>query len=150
MSLRIYRTNLVSQFTFLALLSSTFILAGCQGETRVPVFPVSGTVSFKGETPVGAQIVLHAVNRSTASDVAPVGTVKADGSFAITAYEPGDGAPQGEYVATVEWFRLITKGEGAGARGPNVIPKEYASPMTSPIRVSVNSGPTQVPPIEIR
>jgi hypothetical protein len=144
------RTNVFLKVNFLVALSAVLVFAGCSGETRVPVYPVKGKVSFKGEAPTGAQVVLHPVDRATPSDVAPVGTVKADGTFAITAYEPGDGAPPGEYVATIEWFKLIDKGEGAGGRGPNVIPKEYASPTTSPIRVSVKTSATQIPPIEIK
>ena len=130
-------------FAVLPLLS---VLSGCGGETRVPVFPVSGKVTFEGTSPVGAQVVLHAVNNSEASDVAPTGVVQNDGSFTITAYDPGDGAPQGQYVATIQWFKITPE---AGGPGPNVVPPKYASAKTSPIKVTVNGGPTQIEPIRI-
>jgi len=128
---------------------ATFIAAfvGCS-ESRVPVFPVHGTVSFKGKPPVGAQVVLHAVNASGPTEVAPAATVREDGSFEITAYDPGDGAPDGDYVATIEWFKIVT-GEGGGGRGPNVLPKQYASAKTSPVKVQVAGGPVEIPPIKI-
>jgi hypothetical protein len=121
---------------------------GCS-EPRIPVFPVSGKVTYQGKPPVGAQIVLHAKGNAESYGIAPVGVVKSDGSFAITAYEPEDGAPQGEYVATIQWFKTITNEGGTGA-GPNVLPVKYASAQTSPIKVNVNGGPTQIPPIAIQ
>ncbi|MCI0334577.1 MAG: hypothetical protein L0228_15275 [Planctomycetes bacterium] len=86
------------------------------------------------------------MSTSDTSDVAPTGTVKDDGTFTITSYEPGDGAPHGEYVATVEWFKYDEKLGGAGS---NVIPQKYTSAKTSPIKVNVNGGPTDIPPIAI-
>jgi hypothetical protein len=122
----------------LAGLAALVALGGCSNEARLPVFPVSGNVSFNAEPPVGAQVVLHPVNGSI-GDAAPTGIVKSDGSFTITTYELDDGAPQGEYVATIEWFKMIEDG-GGGARGPNVLPPEYASSRTSPVKVTVTEA----------
>ena len=109
--------------------------------------PVSGKVTYQGQPPVGAQVVLYPVNNVGAAGVAPTGIVLDDGSFKITAYDPNDGAPQGDYVATVQWFK-ITK--DAAGPGPNVIPKKYTNPKTSPIKVTVaTGGPTQIQPITI-
>jgi hypothetical protein len=120
--------------------------SGC-GEARVPVYPVTGKVTFQGKPPVGAQVVLHSVNPTAANDIAPTGTVKSDGSFAISAYDDGDGAPQGDYVATIQWFKIIPE---QGGRGPNVLPARYASAKSSPVRVSVSGSPTNVDPIIIK
>ena len=121
--------------------------SGCS-DGRAQVHPVSGKVTFLGQPPSGAQIVLHAVGRSAPSDITPVGVVQEDGSFTVTACEPGDGAPAGDYVATIQWFKIVSDG-GGGGRGPNVLPPKYASPQTTPIRISVKEGGTEVPPIEI-
>lgn len=123
------------------------MIVGCSSEKRVPVFPVTGRVMFEGRPAAGAQVVLHPVNRAEANDVAPTGTVGADGSFTITAYEPGDGAPDGDYVATVQWYRYA---QALGGPGPNVIPVKYANPRTSPIKVSVNGAATELQPIVLR
>jgi hypothetical protein len=134
----------------LAGVAGALVLTGCgRSEPRVPVVSVTGKISFQGQVPAGAQVVLHPVVKSEESNVAPFATVKDDGTFAISAYDHGDGAPPGEYVATVEWFRLVAT-EGGGGRGPNVLPAAYASPATSPIRVTVKSEATELPPIEIR
>lgn len=132
---------------FPLLLSALLVLAvaGC-GESRLETFPVTGKVTFDGQPPIGAQIVLHPLDRSQESDVVPSGAVKADGAFDISAYESGDGAPAGEYVATIEWYKIVPD---LGGPGPNVIPKKYASEKTSPIRVKVESKPTTLEPIAI-
>src|SRR5262245_49791507 len=89
---------------FFALLPALVALVGC-GEARVPVYPVSGSISFKGQPPVGALVVLSSTSGG-AEGFAPTATVKNDGSFEFTSYVPGDGAPQGEYVATVQWNKV--------------------------------------------
>lgn len=120
--------------------------AGC-GESQLDVNPVSGKVTYNGQAPVGAKIVLHALNPSEEGSVAPIGTVSSDGSFEISAYEKGDGAPPGDYVATIQWYKFVPED---GGPGPNVIPKEYSSPKTSPIKVTVSAdGPTNLEPIAI-
>jgi hypothetical protein len=35
--------------------------------------------------------------------VSPYGVTDADGNFAIGSYSVGDGAPEGEYIVTIEW-----------------------------------------------
>lgn len=128
-----------------ALIPALLLTSGC-GEKWAEVFPVAGSVKFDGQAPVGAQIVLHPVTPPGPDAVAPTGRVKSDGSFQITSYQSGDGAPPGDYVATIQWFQI----DKDGNVGPNVIPKEYAAPTTSPIKVTVNAGgPTQLEPITI-
>ena len=145
---RTFCTTVASRLLALLALPALAVFVGCQ-EVRVPVFPVSGRVTYQGKPAAGAQVVLHAVTPPEEDDVAPSGIVQSDGTFTTTAYEPGDGAPQGEYVATVQWFKLVTGAGGSGA-GPNILPQKYASPKTSPIKVSVNGGPTEIPPIDIK
>ena len=132
------------QRSLLAFVCSLVVMTGCS-DVRVPVFPVSGKVLYKGKPAAGAQIVLYSSKQSEVDDIAPSATVGTDGNFAITVYEPGDGAPDGDYVAIVQWFKM--DGETAG---PNVIPKMYGSPKTSPIKLTVAGGPVQIPPINIK
>src|SRR4029079_1452975 len=84
------------------------IASGCSSsEPRVPVFPVSGKVSFQGKSPAGARVVLFPDKKSSptagAVGVAPTGEVKSDGTFSVSSYDADDGAPEGEYVATIQW-----------------------------------------------
>lgn len=128
----------------LALAPAILFFSGC-AEKRVEVFPALGKVAFQGRPPVGATVVLHPVNAQN-DDFAPTGVVKEDGTYAITSYDPDDGAPQGDYVATIEWYRFDKK---LGGVGPNVLPRKYASWKSSPIKVSISSGQNQIQPITI-
>lgn len=146
------KSPIFTRFTSVPLLAALALaFTGCgRSEPRVPVVAVTGKITYQGEPPAGAQVVLHPVSKSAESNVAPSGVVKEDGTFQISAYDQGDGAPPGEYVATVQWFRVVSTGEGGGGRGPNVLPTAYADPATSPIKVKVESSATQLDPIEIR
>lgn len=127
----------------------TALLAGC-GEERVPVVPVRGHVNVNGEPAEGAQVFLHPQGHTLPEHVGPIGTVDASGKFTIGSYEKADGVPPGEYVATVQWLKVVEQDGGAG-RGPNVLPKEYAKPDSSPLKVSVKDAPVELPiDIEIK
>src|SRR5262245_29784439 len=90
--------------------SAVFLIAaaGCgQSETgRQRVFPATGKISFKGQAPAGASVVLFpksgAAKTAEADFVCPRGRVQSDGTFALTSYKADDGAPAGEYAVTVE------------------------------------------------
>lgn len=144
-SQRIGYTSLANAFLYLSL-PMLVVTIGC-GESRLEVNPVSGKVTYNGQVPVGAKVILHAMKPSEEGSVAPIGTVGSDGSFEISAYKKGDGAPPGEYVATIQWYKFIPED---GGPGPDVMPKEYSNPKTSPIKVTVGAdGPTQLEPIVI-
>lgn len=139
---------------FVPLLTSSAMLVAIVGcgksdPARVAVSPVSGKVAYEGAAPIGAQVILHPTASTNPDNISSAGTVKEDGTFNITTYAANDGAPPGEYTATVVWFK-VQDGELGGGRGPNVLPPTYADPKTSPIKVTVGVGPTEVPPIEIK
>ncbi len=116
-------------------------------EARVPTFPVSGDVTFRGKPIPGAFVALHP---TTARDDVPPprASVGADGALKVSTYDGGDGAPEGEYVVTVEWYKPIKNGQDI-ISGPNVIPKKYASPRTSDIKVRVAAQDNTLPPIKL-
>jgi hypothetical protein len=120
-------------------------VSGC-GEKWAECFPVSGVLKYNGHAPHGAQLVFHAVSPSGPNAVSPMASVEPDGSFVVTSYQSGDGAPPGDYAVTVQWFQIDKEGNV----GPNVLPPEYANPKSSPVRVTVNAGgPTTLEPIAI-
>lgn len=119
-------------------------LAGC-GETRVPVLAVTGHVHVNGEPAEGAQVFLHPQGHQLPENLGSIGTVKADGQFAVGTYEAADGVPPGEYVATVQWLKVVGSEKSGAGRGPNVLPVKYSRPETSPLKVSVKDGPTTLP-----
>jgi len=140
----VVRRGAVVRLTMFVILPALAASGGCS-EKRLEVFPVSGKVVYQGKPPVGATVVLHPVSNQI-DQFAPTGTVKDDGSFAITSYDENDGAPQGEYVATIEWYRYD---KTIGGVGSNVLPRKYANWKTSPVKVNVGGSETQLQPITI-
>lgn len=123
------------------------LVTGC-GRSRPPVVPVTGKVTFKQTTPAhGALVVFHPVDHQTEKLIGgkPVGRVQEDGSFMLTTYEEGDGAPEGEYGVTIDWrgppaekgkFRLTDEGTSGV---PRLQPK-YSNPQQPFTKVTVKKG----------
>ena len=130
----------------LALLASV-ALAGC-GEDRIALFPTTGSIRVGEMVPQGAQIVLHPQGHELPPEAIPTARVAGDGTFVVGTYDAGDGAPAGEYKATVQWFRIVSNQGGSG-RGPNVLPPEYGDATRTPISITISEGENTIPPITI-
>jgi hypothetical protein len=135
-------------FFTLPALAALLVVSGC-GEKGLHVVPVSGKVVVQGQPAAGAQVVLHPVGAKVDQTFSAVGKVQDDGTFKISAFGNGDGAPPGEYVATVQWFKLVQNDGGAGP-GPNVIPRDYGDPARSPFKVTIKNAPTVLDPFEVK
>ena len=69
------------------------LVAGCGSEQRLPVFPVTGKVTFKGQPADGAQIVLFPVNTDVANEIASrFGCCRFDDRHAVPAWPRGEPA----------------------------------------------------------
>ena len=125
-------------------------VCGCgKGDkNRVAVQPVQGTIQFRGQPPAGAFVSLSPKNPIEGVP-APRATVGADGSFTVTTYDGNDGAPEGDYVLTVQWYKPIRQ-DNELVGGPNVLPLTYASARPSDLVVTVAAGENQLKPIQLR
>src|SRR3954469_7473388 len=141
------------------LISSAMFLVtanGCSKSkdlNRLPVFPVNGRLSVKGQVPSGAFVVLHPKKGTATAPngevVRPRAVVNPDGSFALGSYDSTDGAPSGEYAVTVEWRRIVKSPEGSPVLGPNVVPPKYARPQSSPLAIKVAEKSNELDPIPL-
>jgi hypothetical protein len=110
---------------------------------RVPVFPVQGSITLKGQPMPGAVITLHPKSPNEKAP-SPRGEINKDGVLKISTYNGGDGAPAGEYTVTVYWNKLIKRGPDLVA-GPNVVPPKYSKPTSSDLVVKVaEAGPNTI------
>lgn len=125
-------------------------LTGC-GEAkpdRVAVFPVKGTVTFKGQQMPGALVAFHPKTPLGDGVPTPRASIAKDGTFAVSTYDGNDGAPAGEYVLTFQWYKLLKNG-GDVVAGPNVIPPKLGNPATSTATVTIVEGENNLPPIKL-
>jgi hypothetical protein len=125
--------------------------AGCSKTSpdRAAVVPVEGAITFEGKPLPGALIVLHPKGQAQTSIPTPRAQVEKDGSFRFSTYEAGDGAPPGDYVATISWYKLVGQAGDVKA-GPNVLPAKYSNPKTSKWEIRVADAATRLPPVQLR
>jgi hypothetical protein len=90
--------------------AALLLLASCGGDRDLrKTYPVTGTVTVDGKpAPAGVLVSLHP--QFTETDRLPIhpkGATDDAGRFKITTYNTDDGAPEGEYVVTVEWLQRL-------------------------------------------
>src|SRR5262249_38273293 len=116
-----------------AVVAALVLLCNACGGKAPKLDPVRGTVLFQQQPATGATVVFQPVN-ADAKSLTPSGTVAADGSFTLTTYPYGEGAPAGEYVVLVTWYAANARGV-EDAR--NKLPARYADVSHSPLRATV-------------
>jgi len=86
---------------------------------------------------------------TAAEPIRPSAQINPDGSFLVTTFRGGDGAPAGDYRVTVQWHRSVLQ-DGVPVAGPNVLPPEYGDPKTTPLKVTVKPEANTVEPWSIQ
>ncbi|QJW96576.1 hypothetical protein [Frigoriglobus tundricola] len=130
-------------------------LSGCEAGGKPAAVAAGGTVTFNKTTPpVGALVVFHPTDATAEKRIGgkPFGKVKDDGTFVLTTYAEGDGAPPGEYGVTIDW-RPSTRGtkdakfsigDAGASAGPSKLNAKYGNPQQPVLKATVTaSGPNQ-------
>jgi hypothetical protein len=110
-----------TRLALLALVAFAVTLTGC-GNSGEPCFPVTGTVKFEDGTPLTKGIIYFDSGEFSAK-----GGVEEDGRFTLTSYNPGDGAPDGQYSV---YF-------SGDARTQNLVAKEFCDEEGTPLSYQV-------------
>lgn len=123
-----------------------FICSGCGGEDwQADAYPASGTLTVNGEPAEGAVVELHSVGQQPdVRNSRPWAIVQEDGSFTLSTYGSGDGAPAGEYDVIVRWPPDVSQPSLTDRLGG-----AYSTPAGSPATVTITEGENPLPPIEI-
>ena len=128
--------------------------AGCsdsQDTNKRPVFPATGTVTYRGKPLVDATVRLHPLQED--DDDRPVwlprGRVNSEGRFTLSTYRTGDGAPAGEYRVSFSWQGPLKNiSEDDQDELPELMPKQLTSPKHSNITVVVAEGENEFAPFD--
>lgn len=122
---------------------------------RPKTYPVSGTVTYKGEPVAGANLNFRLADGKSFA----MARTDASGKYELMTFEAGDGALPGEYkVGITQYETTATTGPGmddaaygspeeeAGDAVPpkNLLPQKYANPEASELTASVTEGPNTV------
>ncbi|MGN6136703.1 MAG: hypothetical protein ACTHOU_19655 [Aureliella sp.] len=142
-----------------ALVTCSLALVGCgsDAEQKVELFPASGRVTHSGAPLADVQIILHAKNAASAEVAAlhPHGKSDAQGSFRLSTYVSGDGAPAGQWKVTLSKpdQRLSDAAREQILANGDAIPDawrgRYSDPIRSPWQVTIQPGDNQLPPIDV-
>lgn len=103
---------------------------------RQEVYPVSGTVLVDGKPVENLTIQIY---RPDGVAMPTTAQTDSNGNFKLATYNPGDGAPKGEYILTVEWLRY-RKATGTWV-GPDKLKGRYSDPSRSTFKFEVVDKP---------
>ena len=143
------RTNACSASMLAFALAATVMgltLVGCGSRhgDRGTLYPAEGQVFLNKEPLAGALVVLYPQGVSDEKPVPSRAQTGPDGRFRVSTFGTADGAPEGEYAVTVVQYPLQQDGSG-WVSSPNALPKKYASPKTTDLRVQIGDGKDTLP-----
>lgn len=122
--------------------------AGCGGPARpgeLPVYPVKGRVTFKGEPMPFAIVTFYPANQPFAQALKSRATADQDGYFQLTTYERNDGAPEGEYAAVLYVpLKQPDPYELEVPNPPDRLKHAYIDPAKSKLRFTVRPEPNVI------
>lgn len=155
--------NRVHVFTCVALLAGLVSLSGCESKPdNPPTFPVTGTVTYKGNPVPNATVSLSPLDMNIQG---ASGTTDENGKFEVMTFEPGDGAMPGEYQVRVSAYELVAEPtEAAASEEPltledeeamydgqedvepsqNLLPKKYENAATSGLTHTVPEAASEL------
>lgn len=128
-------------------------IAGCGGSDQIAVHPVSGKVLVEGQPAAGATVVFYATDIEIRGPHTPIpkAEVQPDGSFRLTSFGEGDGAPLGTYNVTIEWREPIPEGVNREMHTPrDRLGGKYANPEQSGLEATVAEGANVLEPFALK
>jgi len=114
--------------------------------------PVSGVVKYQGKPVPNGSIAFHPV----AGGRQAMGLIQSDGSYTLTSYEQGDGAPVGEYQVTVtalkpaempakvESYEDLLVAAPRGSKPVWLVPEKYSQRSRSKLGAEIEAGPNEI------
>jgi len=125
------------------------VCVGC-APSKPQTQPVTGKVMFKKSQPAaGALIVFHPVHADFEKRIGGKPTcrkVSDDGTYTLSMFEDGDGAPEGDYGVTIQWEakpkegKLSLGSEGAPVGRSMINEAKYGNPQKPFTKVTVKKG----------
>ena len=136
----------LGQATWLLFASLAIILPAATGcAKKRDLAPVSGKVTLNGKPLTFGTIMLQAAGGQPAA-----AKIKSDGTFDVSTYGEGGGAPVGQLKVRVRCFEAQGPTPPKdGTRGASLIPMKYTSYDTSGLTLDLKAGEAQELNIEL-
>jgi len=149
-------TNRLVRRTFHVAVALALVhLASCGDGRNFPkTYPVKGKILVNGQPASDCQIFLHRTSgENSSTPVTPQAITDKNGEFQLTSFHTNDGAPEGEYVVTIEW-RDRTGLSKQDFEGPDQLGGAYAKVETTKgmkgFVVQVGKQAQELPPFELK
>lgn len=121
-----------------------------RGSDRLTVYAAQGKLEWEGKPLADGALVLHPVGVKEPDFPVPRAVAREDGTFVVGTYAKDDGAPEGEYKVTVQWFKKPPRGSEDAPPPRNILPQRYARPDTSDLTLRIEKGENQLPTLKLR
>jgi hypothetical protein len=128
------------------------VSACSKDDGRVKVYPVNGKVLVGGQPAARARVVFYPVAEELKKPGMPIpdGTTDNEGNFKLRSYDPGDGAPEGDYKVSVIWLDVPEGAEENPLSAKDRLGGRYANPQKSNLTATVPKGGGEIPPFELQ
>jgi hypothetical protein len=142
---------------FISSVATLLVVAGC-GDGRIPTYLVKGTVLVDGRPADGAIVIFCPVDPTQELEhLRPAGKSDASGQFALTTFDPSDGAPAGQYKVLVKWPAQTQtpasdrEGRPGGMnKGPDRLRGKYYKIETTPLTATIEEQFNELPPFDLK
>jgi hypothetical protein len=113
---------------------------------------VQGKVLYKGNPIKGAVVFFHPVKATDLTAKHPSGVTGEDGSFTLDTGKE-NGAPTGQYVVTVVWYKEVPPSTKITNAPPpeseDQLKGRFADPKSSQLTVEIKPGVNQLEPFKL-
>jgi hypothetical protein len=124
-------------------------LAGASCGNSNNLYPVSGTITYKGKPAAGAAVFFHRRGGDLMNDHAIMGIVQEDASFTVVCGSLGKGAPPGEYDVLIAWKQEQNQAKGLAHKGRDRLKGRYADPKRPRLHAVVHPQSNHLSPFEL-
>jgi hypothetical protein len=131
------------------LCSATAMMLACCSCTRQAIYPVTGSVTFKGAPACGAAVFFSRRGGNAMNEPMIMGIVQDDGSFELVCGSQGAGAPPGDYDVLIEWKEIVGQARGRPQRGGDKLKGRYADSKHPLLHATVEAKRTMLPPFDL-
>lgn len=128
------------------------LFTGCSNGKLTPpaTVPVSGSVTYNGKPVPGVRVKFHPQFKMGKVDFIPYGETGADGKYVLNTGKPGNGAPKGVYLVTLEIpYTDVDPKDGLEAELDR-LKGAYNDPNMSEWTITLKDGDNVIEPFQIQ
>ena len=134
-------------------------ITGCGNKGRLPTYKVNGSVTADNAPAERAIVIFCPVDPGPElGALRPYGITDSEGKFKLFTFNPGDGAPAGDYKVLIKW---PSQGRATDLRdapppgavvynGPDRLKGKYYNIEKTPLSVTIEKKTNDLPPFNLQ